>query len=238
MRAARRPAPRRRGRLGWPLARRALRWALALAAAWYALCALGLLYLRFGPPLVTAVQVQRLVESWVGGDRSPMRQHAVALARISPHLQHAVVAAEDSRFFEHAGIDWQGIREAVQDNWRRGRVRRGGSTITQQLVKNLFLTTHGSLLRKVAELPLALLADLLLPKRRILKLYLNVVEWGPAVFGAEAAAQFHYQVSAATLSRHQAASLAACLPDPRRRTPQRMPRYAAVIERRMAAMGW
>jgi len=162
----------------------------------------------------------------------------VPLGRISVHLQHAVVAAEDSRFYEHWGIDVRGVQEAVEDNLRRGHLWRGGSTITQQLVKNLFFTTHLPLLRKAFELPLALVSEIVLPKRRILELYLNVVEWGPEVFGAEAAAWFHYGVSAARLTRDQSARLAACLPSPRRRTPQRMDRYAAVIERRMALMGW
>jgi monofunctional biosynthetic peptidoglycan transglycosylase len=189
------------------------------------------------PPL-TMLQLQRFLGSLADPQRPEWHHRTVPMASISAHLQHAVVAAEDSRFREHAGVDWRGLQEAVEDNVRRGRLWRGGSTITQQLVKNLFFTTHASFLRKLFELPLALLAELFLPKERILELYLNVVEWGPRVFGAEAAARFHYGVSAARLSRDQAARLAACLPSPRKRTPQRMDRYAAIIEHRMAVMGW
>lgn len=218
--------------------RRIARAAVSIALAYYGACAAGLLYLRVGPPLLTAVQIQRCLEALFSGRIPEHRMQRVPLASISPHLPHAVIAAEDTRFFEHHGIDLQGLSEAVQDNLRRGRLWRGGSTITQQLVKNLFLTTHGSLLRKAVELPLALLAELLLSKQRILELYLNVVEWGPSVYGAEAAARHHYRISAAQLDREQAARLAACLPDPRRRTPQRMSRYASTILRRMTALGW
>jgi monofunctional biosynthetic peptidoglycan transglycosylase len=149
-----------------------------------------------------------------------------------------VVVAEDDRFEEHDGIDWEAMEDAMRDNWRRKQVRRGGSTITQQLVKNLFLTTHRVVGRKVLEFPLALLAELMLDKDRILELYLNVVEWAPGVFGAEAAAQYHYRIPASALSRNQAARLAVCLPAPRTRKPQHMNRLGAVIERRMAARGW
>jgi monofunctional biosynthetic peptidoglycan transglycosylase len=211
---------------------------VAVPAGYAALCALALMVFRVVDPPLTTVQVQRLVESLTAARLPEWRRRAVPIGAVSVHLQRAVIAAEDARFREHAGVDWRGLQDAVEDNMRRGRLWRGGSTITQQLVKNLFLTTHASFLRKALELPLALFADLILPKQRILELYLNVVEWGPGVFGAEAAAQFHYGIPAARLSRDQAARLAACLPSPRRRTPQRMDRYAAVITRRMAQMSW
>ena len=149
------------------------------------------------------------------------------LRSFGPHLPHAVIAAEDARFYEHDGVDWPGMRQAAEDNWRRGRLWRGGSTITQQLVKNLFLTTYGSFLRKLVEIPLALLAELILGKPRILELYLNEVEWGPGVYGGAAAAEQLLRRLAAFLSREQAARLAACLPAPRTRRPQRMNAYAA-----------
>jgi monofunctional biosynthetic peptidoglycan transglycosylase len=224
--------PGRRGRVR-NVVRTAARLLLAGLLGYAVFCTLALMVVRVVDPPLTMVQLQR---RWETND--VRRQHAVALERVSIHLQHAVVAAEDTRFYEHGGVDWQGLHDAVEDNLRRGRLWRGGSTITQQLVKNLFLITHSSFLRKGIELPLALLADRILPKRRILEIYLNVVEWGPGVFGAEAAARFHYGVSAAQLTREQSARLAACLPSPRRRTPQRMGRYASVIQRRMAVMGW
>jgi monofunctional biosynthetic peptidoglycan transglycosylase len=211
---------------------------LLVPTAYAGLCVLALMVFRVVDPPLTTVQLQRFVEGLSGDRPGEWRRETVPLERVSIHLQHAVVAAEDARFYEHWGVDVRGLQEAVEDNLRRGRLWRGGSTITQQLVKNLFLTTHATLVRKAFELPLALLAELFLPKRRILELYLNAVEWGPGVFGAEAAARFHYDVSAARLTREQSARLAACLPSPRRRTPQRMDRYGAVILRRMGQMGW
>jgi len=224
-------ATRRRAPALWTVAR----WLAAAAIAYVALCALGLLYLRFLPPLVTALQLQRWVEN---GDAPGSASGFVPLRRLGPHLPHAVVAAEDARFFGHGGIDWLGMRQAAEDNMRRRRFWRGGSTITQQLVKNLFLGTHGSFVRKAFEVPLALLADFILPKDRILALYLNVVEWGPGVYGGEDAARRYYDIPAAFLSRDQAARLAACLPAPRTRRPPRMHAYGAKIVRRMRQMGW
>ncbi len=189
-------------------------------------------------PLTTGVQVQRRIEAVVSGSAYSKAYDPTPMAEISRHLPHAVVAAEDGRFYVHAGIDWEAIREAVEDNRRRGRTWRGGSTITQQLVKNLFLTTHSSLVRKAFEVPLTYAAELLLSKERILELYLNVIEWGPGVYGAQAAAQHHYNRDADALSRSQAAALAAVIPSPRTRTPQRMGGYARTIERRMRQMGW
>ena len=236
VRGGKSPAPRRwevRGVL-----RRAALILLLMPAAYLALCTFALMVYRVVDPPLTTVQLQRFLEGLSVPQGPGWHRQKVPMNRISVHLQHAVVAAEDARFREHAGVDWRGLQEAVEDNVRRGRLWRGGSTITQQLVKNLFLTTHASFLRKAFELPLALLAELFLPKERILEIYLNVVEWGPGVFGAEAAANYHYDVSAARLTRDQAARLAACLPLPRKRTPQRMDRYAAIIEHRMALMGW
>lgn len=184
------------------------------------------------------MQIQRRVEAWAAGAAYEKRWHVVPLADIGPHLRHAVVAAEDSRFYSHGGLDLTEIERAIEQSRKRGRGLRGASTITQQLVKNLFLTTHSWWLRKAFEIPLALLAELILTKQRILELYLNIVEWGPGVYGAEAAARHHYGVAAAALGREQSARLAACLPAPRSRRPQTMNRYGAVIQRRMAEMGW
>lgn len=222
----------------WRVIRRGAALGIALIATYLGVCVAALgLYTQFDPP-ITGVQAQRHWEAFITG--TPYTPYAVPVPRsaISDHLAHAVVAAEDARFFTHHGIDWTAIHEAMEDNLQRGTLWRGGSTLTQQLVKNLFMTTHGTLLRKGLELPLTYLADLILTKERILELYLNVVEWGPGVFGAEAAAQHHYGVSAASLSRYRAASLAACLPNPRVRIPQRMTRYATTILARMRQHGW
>ena len=230
------PSPRR------SLWRRSVRLAVVIGAAvvstYLGVCTAALAaYMQADPP-ITGVQAQRHVEAWLAGTAFAPRAVPVPLDAVSDHLEHAVVAAEDARFCTHHGIDWVAIREAVEDNLERGTAWRGGSTLTQQLVKNLFMTTHSTLLRKGLEVPLTYLADLILTKERILELYLNVVEWGPGVFGAEAAAQHHYGTSAARLSRYRAAALAACLPDPRVRTPQRMTRYTVTILARMRQHGW
>lgn len=227
-------------RVGRPWKRRFRRVTLAGLLAigvWLSCATLWLVALRWVDPPTTGVQIQRRVEALFSGDHYEKRYQPVAMSRVSVHLPRAVVAAEDTRFWQHGGIDWEAVEQAVQDG-RRGR-RRGGSTISQQLAKNLFLTTHSTWLRKAAEVPLTYLVEWILPKQRILELYVNVVEWGPGgVFGVEAAARHHYGTSAAALSREQSARLAACLPSPRRRAPQAMDRYSAVVRQRMSAMGW
>ena len=204
----------------------------------YGLALLELAALRWVNPPTTAVQTQRRLESWFR--RAPYRKRRtyVPLRLISPNLLHAVVAAEDGRFYQHHGIDWKEVQKVVDQDLDEGRLGRGGSTITQQLVKNLFFTTYRSLPRKAVEFTLAPAAELLLPKRRILELYLNVVEWGPGIYGAEAAAQAWYGIPASALTREQAARLAALLPAPLRRKPARMNTYSAEILKRMSQTGW
>ena len=217
--------------------RRLARRLLILLAALYALATLGLLWLRWLPPVMTMVQLQRAVEAAFGPQPLRFRRERVALASLPRHVPRAVVAAEDSRFYSHHGFDWTEVRHAIDEAQDGGR-RRGASTITQQLVKNLYFTTHRSPLRKAGEYALTPMAELILPKERILELYLNEVEWAAGVYGIEAAARHHYRASAKRLTREQAARLAAILPAPRRRTPQRMGAYASTILQRMRAMGW
>jgi monofunctional biosynthetic peptidoglycan transglycosylase len=217
---------------------RAVRLAVALLAGLHALWAACLFGLRYANPVTTGVQIQRRLEAWLDGSAYHKQSQWAPLARISPHLQHAVIAAEDGRFFQHSGIDWQQVELVLQESLEEGEIPRGASTIPQQLVKNLFFTTHRNPLRKVFEYTLAPMADAILGKRRVLELYLNIVEWGPGVWGAEAAARYHYRASAASLSRDQAARLAACLPNPRRRRPAAMDRYSAIIQDRMTLLGW
>ena len=195
--------------------------------------ALALFVMRWVDPPFTGVQVQRRVESWFATGRYQKRYEPVDTKKISVHLRHAVVAAEDGRFAQHFGIDWEAVGTVAM-----GKSMRGASTLTQQLVKNLFFTTHRNPLRKLAEFGLAPAAEMVLRKERILELYLNSVEWGPGVFGAEAAARYHYKIPASALSREQAARLAACLPSPRKRRPGAMNQYSAVILARMEQMGW
>ena len=215
-----------------------LRAALFLIVAFYAVCLGELVALRWINPPTTAVQTERrLAALW---HRKPYRkrQSFVPLGRISPDLQHAVISAEDGRFYQHHGIDWQEVQKVVDKDMEQGKLGRGGSTITQQLVKNLFLTTNRSLFRKAVEFTLAPAAEIILGKRRILELYLNEIEWGPGIYGAQAASEAWYNVPAARIDRDQAAHMAAILPAPLRWKPEHMGSYSAEILRRMALTGW
>jgi monofunctional biosynthetic peptidoglycan transglycosylase len=226
-------ATKRRG-----LLRTVLVWIVSLAALFYAACLLELVALRWFDPPTTAVQVQRRIEAWFAKKPYNKRYTFVPQGRISLELQHAVIAAEDGRFFQHNGIDWKEVQKVVDQDLEQGRLGRGGSTITQQLVKNLFLTTNRSIVRKAVEFTLAPAAEWILPKRRILELYLNVIEWGPGIYGAEEAARTWYGVPAARVNRAQAARMAALIPSPLRRKPNRMNFYSAEILRRMSQTGW
>jgi monofunctional biosynthetic peptidoglycan transglycosylase len=159
--------------------------AVLAVAALYIGWGVSLVALRFVDPLTTGVQIQRRIEAMVRHASYRKRYTFLPLNRISPELQHAVIAAEDGRFYEHHGIDWKAVQKVVEDSRETGAVTRGASTITQQLVKNLFFTTHRNPLRKAFEYTLAPLADRILGKRRVLELYLNIVEWGPGVYGAK-----------------------------------------------------
>ncbi|HUA85843.1 MAG TPA: monofunctional biosynthetic peptidoglycan transglycosylase [Bryobacteraceae bacterium] len=221
---------------GW--IRRLLKLAIAVVAALYIFWTASLVTLRFVNPPTTGVQIQRRVEAMFSRGTYRKRQKFVPLDRISPNLQHAVISAEDGRFYHHHGIDWQQVEQVAEESSETGHIRRGASTITQQLVKNLFFTTYRDPVRKAFEYTLAPLADWILGKHRVLELYLNVIEWGPGVYGAEAAAEYHYHTTASQLDRDQSARLAACLPAPRRRRPGRMDHYSALILDRMRQAGW
>jgi monofunctional biosynthetic peptidoglycan transglycosylase len=135
--------------------------------------------------------------------------------RISNNLKRAVIAAEDARFVDHEGFDWEGIQKAMEKNEKKGKIVAGGSTISQQLAKNLFLSSKRTPWRKAEETLITVMLEKLMDKRRILEIYLNVIEWGEMVFGCEAAAHHYFGVSAAQLSAEQAAKLAAMVPNPR-----------------------
>lgn len=212
--------------------------AALLVVGFYMVCILELAALRWTKPLTTAVQVQRRLEAWLHRKPYHKRQTIVPLSHISRDLQHAVISAEDGRFFQHHGIDWKEVDRLVDQDLEEGRLGRGGSTITQQLIKNLFLTTNRSIVRKAVEFTLAPLAERILSKDRILELYLNEIEWGPGIYGAEAAAQNWYGIPAARVNREQAARLAAVIPLPLRRKPERMTQYSAEILHRMSQTGW
>ena len=209
---------------------------IGVASTWL-LSVILLVALRWIDPPTTAVHMQRHLQASFRGVPYHERYHFVPLSQISPALQHAVVAAEDGRFYQHHGFDWQQIQIAADDAMEGGR-RRGASTITQQLVKNLFFGTGRSVLRKGAEFTLVPVAELVLGKQRILELYLNVVEWAPGIYGADAACRAWYGASARSIDAQRAARLAAILPAPLKRRPERMNNYSGLILERMRQMGW
>jgi monofunctional biosynthetic peptidoglycan transglycosylase len=203
----------------------------------WSLAALALVAARWIDPPTTAVHIERRLQAWMRHTPYHERYTFIPLSQISPNLQHAIVAAEDARFYHHHGFDWEAIQKAAEEDMEGGRTR-GGSTLTQQLVKNLFFGTGRSFLRKGAEATLVPVAELVLGKQRILELYLNVVEWGPGIYGADAACRAHDRTTARAVSREQSARLAAILPAPLKRRPERMNRYSGVILKRMGQMGW
>jgi len=166
-------------------------------------------------PDLTAFMAHRMGELHSKKPDATLRYNWVAYDKISRNLKRALIAAEDSKFVEHEGFDWDGIQLAIEKNKARGKTVAGGSTITQQLAKNLFLSPERSYLRKGQEAIITLMLESMLDKERILELYLNVIEWGNGIFGAEAAARRYYNISAAQLSAEQAAKLAAMAPNPR-----------------------
>ncbi|HEY1262304.1 MAG TPA: monofunctional biosynthetic peptidoglycan transglycosylase [Terriglobales bacterium] len=219
------------------LLRRVVRWVVMGAALLWLLAALVLVMARWVDPPTTAVHMQRRLQAWIHGKPYREQYKFVPLGQISPNLQHAVIAAEDSRFYQHHGFDWDEIQIAAQQDLE-GERTRGASTLTQQLIKNLLFGTGRSVARKGVEASLVPVAEFVLGKRRILELYLNVVEWGPGVYGADAACRYYDNVAARNIGREQAARLAAILPAPLKRRPERMNNYSAIIQGRMARMGW
>jgi monofunctional biosynthetic peptidoglycan transglycosylase len=214
-----------------------IRWlAIGVVLLW-SLAALSLFAARWIDPPTTAVHIQRRLQAWIHHKPYRERYTFIPLSQISPDLQHAVIAAEDAHFYQHHGFDWHQIQIAAEDDLERDR-SRGASTITQQLIKNLFFGTGRSILRKGAEVTLVPVAEFVLGKHRILELYLNVVEWGPGIYGAESACRYYDETTARNIGREQAARLAAILPAPLKRRPERMNSYSSIILERMRQMGW
>jgi monofunctional glycosyltransferase len=186
---------------------------LLLWQGWY----LGwVVWWRYVDPGETRFMAMQLDALRVKNPGAELKQRWVDYEKISAHLKRAVVAAEDDKFIDHEGFDWEGIQRALEKNRQKGKVVAGGSTISQQLAKNLFLSADKTPWRKAQEALITVWLELLWDKRRILEVYLNVVEWGEGVFGAEAAAQRYFNVGAGQLSAAQAARLAVMLPAPRR----------------------
>lgn len=214
-----------------------VRWLVIGVGLTWSLAALTLVAARWIDPPTTAVHMERRLQAWIHSTPYHERYKFVPLRQISPDLQHAVVAAEDARFYQHHGFDWHEIEIAAEEDVD-GRRTRGASTITQQLVKNLFFGTSRSILRKGAEFTLVPVAEFVLGKQRILEIYLNAVEWGPGVYGAESASRYYYGTAARNIDRQQGARLAAILPAPLKRRPERMNHYSDLILERMRQMDW
>jgi len=176
-------------------------------------------------PTETALMRQRIEEAHEHGKTMKIDYRWTAIANVPRHVRMAVLVAEDASFFSHAGVDWYEIRESVETNWEKGRIVRGGSTITQQLAKNLYLSTSRDPIRKLKELIITWILEATLSKKRILELYLNIIEWGPGVFGIEAAAQRYFHKPAAHLTIEEGARLAAVIPSPLRHQPTEVTEY-------------
>lgn len=192
-------------------------------------------YWNTNDPASTRFMDRELAALRARDPQAALKHQWVPYERISIHLKRAVVAAEDARFVDHEGFDWEGIQRAIERNQRRGRPVAGGSTISQQLAKNLFLSGSRSFVRKGQEAIITLMLENVMSKRRILELYLNLAEWGEGVFGAEAAARHYFGVGAASLTPAQAARLAGMLPRPRFYDANRGSRYLAAYADRILA---
>ena len=218
-----------------------LKWGLlallALAFAWLLWLFLWVMFWGSFNPGMTRFMEIRLSELRQKDPQAQLRQQWVPYEKISVHLKRAVIAAEDAKFVDHEGFDWEGIQKAIEKNQKKGRFVAGGSTISQQLAKNLFLSPSKSYFRKANEAVITLMLENLWSKQRIFEVYLNVIEWGNGVFGAEAAARHYYGVSAGQLGPAQAARLAGMVPNPRfydrNRNAPGLGRKTAIILARM-----
>jgi len=217
-------------------------WAkrILLALALLILCWQGwylgwVVWWKYADPGMTRFMEIRLDEARARNPKALQKHQWQPYGKISLQLKRAVIAAEDDKFVDHEGFDWEGIQKALEKNQQKGKVVAGGSTISQQLAKNLFLTPSKTAWRKAQEAVITVMLELLWDKRRILEVYLNSVEWGDGIFGAEAAARRYFNLSAGQLSAEQAARLAVMLPAPRRY--ERNPYSPFVNERAQVILG-
>jgi monofunctional biosynthetic peptidoglycan transglycosylase len=198
--------------------------------------------LRRANPRLTALMEQRKEESLDKGKKITFRQQWIPLSQMSDNIKHAVIVSEDGTFYVHEGIDWYEVKESIKKDIQKGKFVRGASTITQQLAKNLFLSTSKDPIRKLKEIIIATMLEDELSKARILELYLNIIEWGEGIFGVEAASLTFFGKHASELTREDAARLAAVLPSPLRHKPNLDSRYVRyrknIILARLEARGW
>lgn len=203
----------------WPALltrRRMVRLLLALCIVWQGWYVAWVVRWKWVNPEQTHFMALRLESLREKNPRAQLKYHWVAYQHIADSMKRAVIAAEDDKFVDHDGFDWDGILQALRKNERRGRISAGGSTITQQLAKNLFLSPARTPWRKAQEALITVWLELFWDKRRILEVYLNVVEWGQGLFGVDAAAHHYFHTDAAHLAENQAVLLAVMLPAPRR----------------------
>ncbi len=212
---------------------------LGIFVAWQFWLVGWVLLWKWVDPGTTRFMEIRLQELRVKNPNAQLKVQWVPYGRISPNLKRAIIASEDAKFVDHEGFDWDGIQKAMEKNQKRGRTVAGGSTISQQLAKNLFLTPNRSYFRKAEEAAITLMLEALWSKQRIFEVYLNVIEWGNGVFGAEAAARHYFGIAAAQLDPEQAAKLAGMVPSPRfydrNRNAPGLARKTAIILSRMPA---
>ena len=211
--------------------------ALALVQFWFVV---HIWYWVDHNPEATAFMDARLERLREKNPRTTLQYEWVSYSRISVNLKRAIIAAEDAKFLDHEGFDWDSIAKAYERNLKKGKIVAGGSTISQQLAKNLFLSGERTWWRKAQEAVITVMIETIMTKRRILEIYLNVIEWGNGVFGAEAAAHYHFGITAANLSAEQAAQLAAMVPSPRRysagsETPYLQKRTEIILSRMNSA---
>ncbi|MBM2884789.1 monofunctional biosynthetic peptidoglycan transglycosylase [Chromobacterium phragmitis] len=221
------------------------RWILKILAALVAAFVLynlwifgHILYWRSHNPDASSFMNEQLAKLQQDDPEAELSHKWVPYERISPNLKRALIAAEDAKFVDHEGFDWDGIEAAFEKNLKKGRIVAGGSTISQQLAKNLFLSSGKTPWRKLEEALITVMLEKAMDKRRIFEIYLNVIEWGNGVFGAEAASRHYFHASASKLSAGQAAKLAAMVPNPRyyddHRNAPGLAKKTRIIQRRMA----
>ncbi|MDD5657924.1 MAG: monofunctional biosynthetic peptidoglycan transglycosylase, partial [Elusimicrobia bacterium] len=203
------------------------------ASALYVLWLPDVAPLKRGNPRTTSYIELRRRAARRSGRRFQPRMSWLSWDRISPHLKHAVLVAEDDTFYRHKGVDWDSVRVALEKDWELKRLAYGGSTITQQVARNLYLSPSKNPLRKLKELLIARRLERALGKRRIFELYLNIAEWGKGIYGAEAAAQAYFGKSARDLTVDESVAMAVVLPNPRRWNPAVQGRYVARNMRRV-----
>ena len=221
------------GRLLW----RGLLLALVLVVLYQLWIFMHILWWVEHNPANTAFMRSSLSILRAENPKATLKHEWVEYSRISRHLKRAVIASEDAKFTDHEGFDWDGIQKAYEKNRQKGRIVAGGSTISQQLAKNLFLSNKRTPWRKLEEVVITWMLERMMSKRRIFEIYLNVIEWGNGVFGAEAAARHYYKTSAANLTAAQSARMAAMIPNPRyydkHREARGLVRKTGIVEARM-----